>query len=237
VLESVDHRLAAALRFVDAFTGKAIGVPLDVRAEALPVVKGMPQLPWRAIPGPNDGTYRFFVTNATVMPVGPVPVTVTAPRHEYVDFEGLAVVLPRPLVAHPPSPARSDYLVEKALWPTRVLKVSPGETALVAHVKSAGANPVANLRIKIWAGLGPPPASPYAYTDAAGDVLFRLPDLKTVVGGVISTTVNLNLEIRVPPLYAVTVAPTQIRTDTGAVLPLPMNVRLAQVTTLEISIP
>lgn len=237
MLESIQHRLAAAVRFVDAFTGKAVGVPLDVRAEALPVVKGMPALPWKADAGRNDGTYRFFVTNATAMPVGAVPVVVTAPRNEYVDFEGLSIVLPRPLVAHPPTPARSDYLVEKALWPTRVLKVPPGETALVAHVKSAGANPVASLRIRIWAGLGPPPLTPYAYTDAAGDVLFRLPDLKSVVGGVISTTASLSLEIRVPPLYAVAVLPTQIRTDAGVVLTLPMNVRLAQVTTLEISIP
>ena len=245
MLESVRHRLAAAFRFVDIFTGKPVGVPLDVRVETfpLPFVKGRPNLPWRAVPGRNDATYRFFVSNDTVMPASPSPIAVTvsaptnAPKEEYVSFEKVEVTLPLPLTAHPPTPARSDFLIEKTLWPTRAVKVSTGETAVVAVVKSAGATPIERLRVRLWTGLGPPPVSPYAYTNAAGEVLFRLPDLKTVVGGVISTTSMLNLEIRVPPAYAATVVPTQIRTDAGAVLPLPLPLRVGQVTTLEILIP
>jgi len=240
MLEIVRHRLAAAVRFVDVFSGQAVRVPLDVRAETLPVVAGMPRLPWKAVPSRNDATYRFLIGAGTVMPVGPVPVTVSAPpeeAEEYVDFENLSVVLPRPLLAHPPTPARSDFLVEKPLWPTRLLKVSTGETAIVASFKSAGVTPIARLRVKIWSGLGPPPAAPYGYTDDQGELLFRLPDLKTVVGGVITTIASLNLEVRVPPAYAVAVVPTQIKTDAGTLLPLPMPIRLTEVNTLEISIP
>lgn len=245
MLESVRHRLAAAFRFVDIFTGKPVGVPLDVRVEAfpLPFVKGRPNLPWRAVPGPNDGTYRFFVTNDTVMPASPSPIPVTvsvptnAPKEAYVSFEKVEVTLPLPLTAHPPTPARSDFLIEKTLWPTRAVKVPAGETAVVAVVKTAGATSIEKLMVKLWTGLGPPPVSPYAYTDASGEFLFRLAELKTVVGGVISTTATVNIEIRVPPTYAAAVVPTQIKTDAGAVLPLPFPLRLGQVTTLEISIP
>jgi hypothetical protein len=236
--ERVQFRLAAAVRFEDAFTLAPVDVPLDVRAETLPIVTSMPLLPWKATLGKTDTTYRFFVADRTVMPVGAIAVKVTAPREEYVDFEGFSMVLPRPLVAHPPTPAASDFLIKKTLWPTRALKVPAGETAIVATVKSAGANPVAALRIKVWTGLGPPPATPYTYTNDAGEALVRLPDLKTVVGGVISPTATVNLELRLPPApYATAVAPTQIRDEGGAVLSSPFALRLGQITTLQISIP
>lgn len=236
--EKVQFRLAAAVRFVDAFTQTPVDVPLDVRAEVLPIVPSMPLLPWKAVPGLTDTTYRFLVADRTVTPVGAIPIQVTARRAEYVDFEGFSMVLPRPLVAQPPTPALSDFLITKALWPTQVLKVPAGETAIVAVVKSAGANPVDALRLKVWTGLGPPPPTPYTYTNAAGEALFRLPDLKMVVGGVISPTATVNLELRLPPApYIAAVVPTQIRDEAGAVLASPFALRLGQKTTLQISIP
>jgi hypothetical protein len=237
VKEIVQFRLAAAVRFHDAFTQAPVDVPLDVRAETLPIVKSMPLVPWKAIHGLTDTTYRFLVGDRTVMPVGAIPVKVTAPHAEYVDFEGFSLLLPLPLLAHPPTPASSDFLIKKTLWPTRKLKVPLGETAIVATVKSAGANPVEALRIKVWTGLGPPP-TPYTYTNAAGEALFRFPDLKVVVGGVISLTATVNLELRLPPApYATAVVPTQIRDEGGAVLSSPFPLRLGQITTLQISIP
>jgi hypothetical protein len=238
--EGVRFRLAAAVRFEDAFTLTPIDVPLDVRVETLPVVKSMPMLPWRATHGLTDKTYRFWIADNTAGPVGPVAVVVTdarATRAEYVDFEGFSMVLPRPLTAHPPTPAATDYLIKKTLWPTRVSKVPPGETAIVATVKSAGANLVEALRLKVWTGGGAPPATPYTYTNAAGEALFRLPDLKTLSGGVISLTANVELELRLPPTYATAVVPTQIRDEAGVVLPSPFALRLGQITTLQISIP
>ncbi len=236
--EGVRLRLAAAVRFQDAFTLAPIDVPLDVRVDTLPPVQRMPLLPWRAVPGATDATYRFLVADRTEMPAGTIPVRVTAPRAEYVDFEGLSMVLPRPLLAHPESPALSDYLIEKTLWPTQALAVPPGETSIVAIVKSAGANPVEGLRLKIWTGATLPPATPYTYTNSAGEALFRLPDLKVWVGGVSSSTATLNLELRLPPApYLSAVMPTRVRDEGGNVLSSPFAVRLGKITTLQISIP
>jgi hypothetical protein len=228
---AVAHHLSAALRFVDAFTARPVGVPLHVQADVLPVpvVVGTPNTPWKALPGPYDGTYRFFVTNHTIAPVGPVAISVAAPGKEYVNHEPFSVPLPRPLLAHPPTPAPSDFLVERPLWPTRVLPLPPGETAIVGTVRSVGATPIAALRIRIWPSALPMPATPYAYTDASGGFVFRLPGLKKVSGGAVSTTASLTLDIRLPPLHAVAVAPTAPT--------LPFTVRLGQVTTLDISVP
>ncbi len=225
------HHLGAALRFVDAFTGRPVSAPLDVLAETLPVVAGMPTTPWRAVPGPNDGTYRLLVTNRIVMPVGPVPVTVVAPGREYVNFEPFSIALPRAFVAHPPTPDRSDFLVERVLWPTRLLRIPSGETAIVGHVHSAGGlTPIVALRIRIWPSGAPLPATPYAYTDDAGDFSFRLPALKgSVSGGAVASTADLDLDVRLPPAYAVAAS--------IAAPPVPFTVDLGRVTTLQITVP
>jgi hypothetical protein len=235
--ELVEHRLGATLRFVDAFTGQPVGVPLDVRAETLPIVPAMPSVPWQAAPGRNDGTHRLFVTNETVMPVGSIQVVVSDPTEKYVSFEDVSVTLPLPLTAHPPTPARSDFLLEHMLWPTRSFKVPAGETAIVATVQSAGVTPIERLKVKVWPGTGPPPSSPYGYTNSAGELVFRLPDLKLLTGGVITPAATVSLEIRTPPAYVASVIPTQIRNDAGVLLPLPFPLRVGQVTTLQISIP
>jgi len=200
-----------------------------VQANALPIVVGMPNTPWKAVRGGSDGTYRFLVTNKTVAPVGNIGVSVSAPGGEYVDFEPFAVTLPRLLVAHPPTPDRSDFLVDHNLWPTRVLNLPAGETAIVGRVASGGVNPIAGLRIRIWPSGSPMPATPYTYTGAVGEFVFRLPGLKKVSGGVVSTTASLAMNIRLPPLYTVAVAPTAPV--------IPFTVRLGQVTTLNVSVP
>jgi hypothetical protein len=236
-VESVRHHLSAAVRFVDAFTTGPVRVALDVRAETLPAVIGMPRVPWPAVRGHDDDTYRFLVTNQTVAPVGNVPVTVEAPGKEYADFEPLVVALPRPPIAHPPTPARSDFLVQHNLWPTRALKLPAGETALVAVLKSAGATPVARLRVTIWPDGSPQPAAPYAYSNDRGELVYRLPTLKTVIGSVISPVAALLIDLKLPPAYVAAVIPSQIKTDAGAVLGIPFSVRLGRVTNLEITLP
>jgi hypothetical protein len=236
-IERVRHRLGAVVRFVDVFTQRPIDLPLDVRSEALPAVVGMPYLPWTAVRGANDEGYRFLVHNNTVMPVGNIAVTVSAPGREYVDFEPLTVTLPRPLVAHPPMPARSDYLVQHPLWPTRSLLLPPGETAIVAHLTTAGVTPIARLKVTVWVDGTPMPPSPYTYSNDAGEFVYRLPDLKTVNGGVISTTASMRLELKIPPAYVASVAPTQIKTDAGALLAVPFAIPLGQATNLTISLP
>ena len=236
-IERVGHRLGTALQFIDAFTSKPVDLRLDVRADSLPVAPGMPAVPWRAVRGPNDATYRFLVANNTAMPIGNIPITVSAPGKEYIDFEPTAVALPRPLVAHPPTPARSDFLVRHPLWPTRSLPLPPGETAIVAHVVSAGATPIARLKVTIWADGLPMPPSPYAYSTDGGELLFRLPNLKTVVGGVIAPDASLLIDIKAPPAYVAAVAPTQITTAIGTPLGVPFPIRLGQITHLRITLP
>jgi hypothetical protein len=235
--EAVRHRLGTAVRFVDAFTSRPIDLPLDVRIETLPVVAGMPAVPWRAVRGLTDQTYRFLVSNDTVMPAGTLPVTVTAPGREYVDFEGLAIALPRPIVAHPPTPARSDFLVQHTLWPTRSLRLPSGETAVVARLVSGGATPIAGLKVTIWPDGDPQPPSPYTYSNERGEVLVRLPGLKSVAGGVPVTNASLQIDITLPPAYVTAVVPAQIINGTGAVLGVPFSIRLGQVTNLTITLP
>ena len=115
IADTIRHRLAAVVQFVDAFTGRPIDLPLDVRVEALPPGAGLPPLPWRAIRVAEDATYRFLVSNDFVMPAGPITIAADAPGAQYVNVEPLSVTLPRALLAHPPTPARSDFLVQHRL--------------------------------------------------------------------------------------------------------------------------
>jgi hypothetical protein len=234
--EHIRHRLGASVRFVDAFTARPVTVPLDVRAETLPVVPGMPAVPWRAVRGPEDDTYRLMVSNETVMPAGAVTVQVTAPGDQYANLEPLVVTLPRPLVAHPPTPARSDYLVTHALWPTRAYRIPPGETAILGRIVSGGVSPIAGLRITCWLDGTPMPATPYAYSNDRGEFVHRLPTVKMVMGGTISPTASLQIDVRLPPLYTTVVVPTLITTDAGAVLGIPMTIAVGRVAQLTISL-
>ena len=214
-------------------------VPLDVRAETLPVISRMPNLPWRAVRGNDDHAYRFLVTNKTVAPVGSIPITVEAPGGEYVNFEPFTVTLPRTLAKHPPTPDRSDFLVERPLWPTRVIRLPPGETAISGVVRSSGGvHSVSGLRVFICDDRDSLPSDPYSYTNAAGEFLFRLPaDFRSpgqrfkgaVSGGVIQSTVSLKLDLRASPTYAASVTPTAPT--------IPFTVDLGRITTLQITIP
>jgi hypothetical protein len=238
-IEHVRHRLAVAVHFTDIFTSRPIAAPLDVRIDTLPIVAGMPRMPWRAVRGPNDQTYRFLVTNETVMPAGTLTVVVTSPNHEYASFEAFepfTVTLPRPL-AHPPTPARSDYLIARPLWPTRSLRLPPGETAILGRLVSAGATPTAGLKVTIWRDGTSMPATPYTYSNNAGEFVFRLPGLKSVNGGTVSTTAPLLIDLRLPPTHGVAVVPSQVLTDAGVVLGTPASVPLGRVTNLTISLP
>jgi hypothetical protein len=236
-IEAIRHRLAVALQFTDVFTSRSVDLPLDVRVETLPIVLGMPRVPWRAVRAPNDDTYRFLVTNDTVMPAGVLAVDVDARGGEYVNFEPFTIALPRPNVAHPPTPDRSDYLVRRALWPTRSLRLPPGETAIVGRLVSAGANPTSRLKVTIWPDGLPVPPSPYTYSNDRGEFVCRLPDLKTVNGGTVSPDALLQIDLRLPPAHVVAVLPTQIATDAGVILGSPSLVRLGRVTNLTISVP
>ena len=225
----VRHRLAAALRFDDAFTSLPIGVPLDVGAETLPVVQNMPLLPWRAVRA-ADGTYRLLVSQNTAMPAGAVGLTVTAPGGEYEDYETFTLTLPLPLAG--PYPTRADYLVRRRLFPTRRLRLQPGETGVLGLVVDGSAAPVAGLRMRIAEAPAPiAPGVPYTYTAADGSFLVRLPGLRAMTGSppvaTPRTTASVVLEVVRPP--ATPVVPTAPA--------FPLALALGRTTTLLITVP
>lgn len=235
----VIHRLGIALRFVDMFTARPIDVPLDVRADTLPApppppppplrAPRRPNLPWRAVRRADDATYRFMVTDPVAMPAGAVAITVDAPAGEYINFEAFSVALPVALLAHPPTPDRSDYLLERVLWPTRRARLAAGETAVIGRVRSAGVNPIARLRVRLSA-VNPVPPSPYTYTDDLGEFVVRFPGLKRqVIGAMVTSTATLRIEMHAPPAYVALVVP--------AAPAFPLVVNLGQVTVLEIQVP
>jgi hypothetical protein len=234
VRPSIRHQLGVVLRFVDVFTGRPIDTPLDVRSIALPSPlppppARPPNLPWRALRRADDASYRFVVSDGEALPTGPLDVLVDDPGGAYVNFEPLTIQLPRPLVAHPPTPDRSDFLVDRKLWPTRHAALGAAETAVVGRIVSTGAlTQVAALRIRL--GVGPLPADPYTYTNDAGEFLFRLPGLKgKVVGSVVTSTAPLDVEILEPPAFTTVVATTSPS--------FPVVVTLGRVTVLEIHVP
>jgi hypothetical protein len=181
------HRLAVALRFVDAFTDTPVRVPLAV---------SIPAQAWPARYGGSDATYRFLVTNAD-LPAGTFAVTVTAPGGEYVNWEPVSVQLPPPGLPHAPPLRASDFLVTRPLWPTPRLRLPPAETAVLGRVVSASAAPVAGLRVALFTPPGPPPAAPYTRTDARGEFLFRFPQLRgSASGGAVVSQAAVAAEVR-----------------------------------------
>ncbi len=181
------HRLAVVLRFLDAFSGEAVRVPLDV---------SIPSLRWQPFHSSADATYRFLTTNAD-LPSGLFDVQVEAPGGEYVNHETITVQIPRPLVAHDPPALASDYLDQPTLWPTTRLRPPVGETVVLGQVQSMSEADVSGLRVVLGPSGSPLPAQPYTRTDANGGFLFRFPLLKAAfVGDHAVTTQSLAVELR-----------------------------------------
>lgn len=197
------HRLVVAFHFVDAFSQREIDRPLEVSAPTIPFASGIhsPRLPWSATPFRN--IYRFQTTNEEALPPATIDFQVADPSGAYAAFERISVGFPVP-VSTPPS--SSDFLREISLWPTRKFGAVSGETAAVISVRSAGATDIAGLQVRVWKHTGgAAPSTPYTYTDARGEALFRLlgPDFKRTASG--GTTVDVDVELRAPPLFTATV--------------------------------
>jgi hypothetical protein len=202
------HRLAVALRFLDAFTDRPVRVPLDV---------SIPARRWPALRRESDATYRFLVTNVP-LPAGSFDVAVTAPGGEYVNWEPFLVEVPRPGLPHPPPALASDYLVERVLWPTRRFRPQPGETAVVGRVVSGGANSTTGLKILLFKSPGPAPAVPYTRTDENGEFLFRFPLLRGEVSGTtVVAGVSLDVQVRDAADAVLAAAPGTVEVPLGRV--------------------
>jgi hypothetical protein len=185
---NIVHRLGIVLRFVDHFTNLPIRIPLQVKIESQR---------WPAFRSENDATYRFLRTNADI-PAGNFTVTVDCPTREYESREPVAVALPV-VVGHPPPILPNDYLVQTPLWPTRRLRPEAGETVVVGRVLHAGPPqaPAADMRVRLFTPALPPPQTPYAYTTADGEFVYRLPNLRmSLLGGALVDTATLNVTVR-----------------------------------------
>ena len=226
---SIRHHLAAAIRFEDVFTGQPAEAELDVRVEVLPVVPRMPRLPWQARRA-SDGTYRLLVSQSTAMPVGPVTVTVTAPSGEYENYQPFVLALPLPWAG--PLPTRADFLVRRTIWPTRRMRLQPGESGVIGRVVDGTGTPVSGLRVRMAEAPAPIPAAvPATYTAADGTFLVRLPALRSMTGSppvaTPRTTASLVMELLTPAMTPV--LPTSP--------PFPVVVTIGRVTTLLITVP
>jgi hypothetical protein len=156
--------LAFAIGFRDRFLPSPDDPPIPVPLE----VESLGQ---RAFGG-ADGTYRISVTGTPpVIPTGTFPISVRAPGGQYVTFDPIEVTLPLP-VSIPPQ--RSDYLLLQSLWPTRMLSLPTGETALAGTITEQGL-PRPGLTVLLHEGTTPPSGTPDARTDATGSFLYRLP--------------------------------------------------------------
>jgi len=202
------HRLAVAARFFDIFTGETVRAPLKV---------SIPALRLEAFHATSDDTYRFLVSNRDVPGGGPFDISVEIPRNEYEAREPMQISTLPIVLGHPPPVVRSDFLLEFPLWPSRLRRSAPGETAITGRVVSAGATNVDGLRVFLLEPPGPPPPSPYAYTNAAGEFLYRLPRLQARMSGSVPVlTATLNIEIRDLTSALVTpVTPGNIVADLG----------------------
>lgn len=182
--------LAAAVQFVDPFSGLPIRAPFAV---------SIPALQWTALRWDTDATYRFSLANVPLaggtpqLPTGTFTLSVTPAGSPYAALEPRQITLPV-TAAHPPPVLFADYLVALALWPTVAFRVPAGETAVTAHLVSTSNQSVAGLKVRMFdASAGPPPANVYTRSDTAGQFLTRLPALRR--GNVANPTVMLDVQV------------------------------------------
>lgn len=196
---SVRHSLAVALLFEDIFSDDAVRAPLEV---------SIPALRWRAV-WAVDGTYRFVHTIGEP-PVGTFDVDVRAPGGEYTNFAPFQITLPHP---GPTPPTRLGWLIKRPLWPTRTLRLSPGETGLVARLQAGG---VAQAGRKVrFLGSGAP-VDPHTFSDGQGELLAYFPFLRR---DVLDTPPVLDAELTLEiDDGAATASPATVTIPMGTVL-------------------
>jgi hypothetical protein len=201
ILNEKQRRLVLAVAFRDIFfpdpAAALIAVPLAV--EVLGIVA------WRG----DDATYRISVPSGTAVPAPPWAVTVSAPGGEYVQLDPITV--PGAPVPSTP-PVRSDYLRTFPLLPTRLLRLPPGETAVQGVIRKLGVAQ-AGLGVTLHPGSVPSAGTPQARTDAAGQFVYRLPD---VTGAGLGAAVSLTVTV-VAGGVPVTVSPATVTLAAGRV--------------------
>lgn len=194
----VRHELAIALRFEDVFTGEAVRAPLEV---------SIPELRWEAMRG-RDETYRF-VTGITRPPPGSYGVEVVSPTGEYRSFVPFQVTLPH---SGPTPPTRPGWMITRPLWPTRRLRLGPGETGLTGRLVTAGV-PQPGRKIRFLGSMAP--VDPHTFSDEHGELIARFPYAKRdPMAPVPVLTLTVTIEI---DDGAATATPGAVTIDLGTV--------------------
>jgi hypothetical protein len=221
-----ERDLAVAVRFVDGFTGRPVALQFSVS-----IARGIGN--WNALWAPADATYRFPLTNPSMvgnapqMPSGTFDLAVTTldgvalytdrpratPPGPYVLTDRPQVTLPI-AKAHAPPVLASAYLTELSMWPTAAFSVPLGETAVSGWVVSAGGANISALRLKLLEPDGPS-GEPWATTDGAGQFLVRLPDVKRPAGS--DPTLTLSVEMVDQAGNPLSVAPSTLTVPVGTV--------------------
>jgi hypothetical protein len=205
--DTLDWRrdLAVVVRFVDGFTGQPVR---DRFLVSIPRFAVNSAGRWSE----SDATYRFSLPNLKLedgvpeMPSGTFNLTVTSsdgvnlysdppqapPQSSYAALMPLQVKIP-PVAAHQPPVLVTDYLVELPLWPTASFRVPAGETAVLGWIVSAGGTSVAALKLKLFQSNTGASGEPWVSTDAAGQFLYRLPNLARPAGPEPQVTLTIQM--------------------------------------------
>jgi hypothetical protein len=201
VIETIEHRLAFALRVEDHFSGLAVGEELDVALDtgerAVTAAAGTLRHP--------DGTYRW-----SDLIDGTRRISIRSRSGQWMRAEPDPIEIDLPL-------AQPRHAVRIELWPTPLAAAPLGVPAIRGVLIGAA---VAGLRVEIDGTATTTPTGRFTRADAAGELLFPLPggpwpltaagdlDLTAVVPGRVVTSIEVVSEDTVffTPQFAIPAA-------------------------------
>jgi hypothetical protein len=206
IVEDVDRRAIAALRFVHGVTGATIVRPLQIESPGLTLVRNLSGLRVvREARGLAEVTTAFDAPPKLTART-PFALEIRDPQGQFLPRR-FVLELPRPTrgIDDPPPIADGDRAcdpVEIALLPAAASPMAPAWALLRLAVRIQGSLPPRGLA-NIWVEAQPRvPGKPMrrAQTDADGEALIAIPDVGPIVGGApLSSTFMLDLSLVLDP--------------------------------------
>lgn len=206
IVDGVDRRAIAALRFVHGVTGATIVRPLQIDAPGLTLVRNLSGLRVvREARGLADYTTAFD-TPPRLTARTPFALEIRDPLGQFLPRR-FVLELPRPTrgIDDPPPITDGDRArdpVDIALLPAAAAPMPPAWALLRLAVSIQGSLPRRGLA-NVWVEAQPRvPGKPMrrAQTDADGEALIAVPDVGPVVGGApLSSKFMLDLSLVLDP--------------------------------------
>ncbi len=206
IVEDVDRRAIAALRFVHGVTGATIVRPLQIASPGLTLVRNLSGL--RVVREAHGlaGYTTAFDAPPKLNARTPFVLEIRDPLGQFLPRRFvLALPRPTPGIDEPPPIADGDHAqdpVEIALLPAAAAPMPPAWALLRLAVQIQGSMPPRGLA-NVWVEAQPRvPGKPLrrAQTDAAGEALIAVPDIGPIVGGApLSSTFMLDLNLVLDP--------------------------------------